>query len=197
MAHMLCPCRKRLWNGCNGKETECYFVESNVLEAHRDDFAFFELQFNNMATEMWKCDVCDRLMVFDNHRNPVSRYMRRVDAESLGQDELARNHRGGVFFSDRLFNDVAQFTNSWHKSECEPEYELFGNPGEPDAGPLFTYRLMEELVFSHAYGRFRNWWYADMYDDLLVLYPPFKVEGAAPKPVKAWSRYDQTWPTEG
>ena len=47
---------------------------------------------------------------------------------------------------------------------------------------------MGELVFSHARGRFRNWWYADMYDDLLVLYPPFKVEGVTPKPVKAWRR---------
>lgn len=94
-------------------------------------------------------------------------------------------------------NDVAQFTDSWHKSEGGPEYELFGNLGEPDSGPLFTYRLMEELVFSHARGRFRNWWYADMYDDLLVLYPPFKVEGVTPKPVKAWRRYDQVWSAEG
>lgn len=56
---------------------------------------------------------------------------------------------------------------------------------------------MGELVFSHARGRFRNWWYADMYDDLLVLYPPFKVEGMTPKPVKAWRRYDQVWTAEG
>ena len=46
MAHLPCPCGNRLWNGCAGEETECYFVENDVLEAHRDDFAFFELQFN-------------------------------------------------------------------------------------------------------------------------------------------------------
>ena len=56
---------------------------------------------------------------------------------------------------------------------------------------------MEELVFSHARGRFRNWWYADMYDDLLVLYPPLKVEEVTPKPVKARRRYDQVWTAEG
>lgn len=115
----------------------------------------------------------------------------------LGQNELAHTRRSRVFFSDQLFNDVAPFTDSWHKSEGEPEYELFGNLGEPDNGLLFTYRLMGELVFSHARGRFRNWWYADMYDDLLVLYPPFKVEGMTPKPVKAWRRYDQVWTAEG
>lgn len=110
---------------------------------------------------------------------------------------LAHTRRSGVFFSDQLFNDVVPFTDSWHKSEGEPEYELFGNLGEPGSGLLFTYRLMGELVFSHARGRFRNWWYADMYDDLLVLYPPFKVEGVTPKPVKAWRHYDQVWSAEG
>lgn len=111
-----------------------------------------------------------------------------------GQDELARCRRSEAFFSDQLFNEIALFTDSWHKSEGEPEYELFGNLGEPDSGLLFTYRLMEERVFSHAHGRFRNWRYADMYDDPLVLYLPFKVEGAAPKPVKALRRHDQVLP---
>lgn len=124
-------------------------------------------------------------------RNPTSTPSRS------GQDELARTRRSGIFFSDQLCNDVAQFTDSWHKSESKPEYELFGNPGEPDTGPLFTYHLMEELAFSHARGRFRDRWYADMYDDLLVLYLPFKVEGAAPKPVRALRRYDQVLPAEG
>lgn len=49
---------------------------------------------------------------------------------------------------------------------------------------------MEELAFSHARGRFCNWRYADMYDDLLVLYLPFKVEGL-PSTLKGRRRYDQ------
>lgn len=124
-------------------------------------------------------------------RNPTS------TPSGSGQDKLAHSHKSGVFFSDQLFNEVAPFTDSWHKLEGEPEYELFGNLGEPDSGLLFTYRLMEERVFSHARGRFHNRWYADMYDDPLALYLPFKVEGAAPKPVKALRRYDQVWTTEG
>lgn len=124
-------------------------------------------------------------------RNPTSTPSRS------GQDELARCRRSGAFFSDQLFNEVALFADSWHKLEDEPEYELFGNLGEPDSGLLFTYRLMEELAFSHARGRFHNWWYADMYDDLLVLYPPSKAEETTPKSVKAWRCYDQVWTTEG
>lgn len=45
------------------------------------------------STEIWKCDICDRMMFFDDPSAPVSRYMRRIDAESLGKDELAREHK--------------------------------------------------------------------------------------------------------
>lgn len=89
MAKLACPCGNVLWNSCDGDEKEYYFVENSVLEAHLDDFAFFELECNTLATEIWKCDICDRMMVFDDPCGPVSRYMRRVDAESLGNDELA------------------------------------------------------------------------------------------------------------
>ena len=36
--------------------------------------------------------------------------------------------------------------------------------------------MMEERIFSHENGRFRNWWYADLYDDLIVFYSPLKDE---------------------
>ena len=57
------------------------FVENGVIEAHRDDFAFFELEYNDLSTEIWKCDVCDRMMLFDGPSAQISRYMRRIDAE--------------------------------------------------------------------------------------------------------------------
>ena len=82
------------------------------------------------------------------------------------------------------------------ESSGEPDYEILGSPGEPDRGPLFTCRLIEEQIFSHENGRFRNWWYADMYDDLLVFYSPLKDEENSPTPVKAWRRYDQVWREE-
>lgn len=193
MAKLACPCGNTLSNSRGGDETLCYFVANSVLEAHIDDFAFFEVKFNDLATEIWKCDVCDRMMVFDNPYGPVSRYMRRIDAESLSEDDLAREHRSGILFSDLLFNDVGSFLSRWRETDGVPDYEMCGNPGEPNRGPLFTYRLMKEKVFSHANGRFRSWWYADMYEDLLVCYPPFKDEKTS-RPVKAWRRYNQVWP---
>lgn len=189
MAKLGCPCGNTLWNGCDGDETQYYFVENNVIEAHLDDFAFFELQYNDLSTEIWKCDVCDRMMVFDDSCDQVSRYMRRIDAESLSSKELDRAHKSGIYFSNLLFNEVDSFVSIWHERNAEPDYETLGNPGEPDRGSLFTCRLMKDIIFSHARGRFRNWWYADMYEDILVFYSPFKDEQDAPKPVKAWRCY--------
>ncbi len=45
---------------------------------------------------------------------------------------------------------------------------------------------MEERIFSHENGRFRNWWYADLYDGLIVFYSPFRDGEKGAAPVKAW-----------
>ena len=79
------------------------------------------------------------------------------------------------------------------KSSGEPDYEILGNPGELERGPLFTCRMMEERIFSHENGRFRNWWYADLYDNLIVFYAPFEDGEKDMVPVKAWRRYNQVW----
>lgn len=53
MAKLTCPCGNVLWNGCDGDETEYYFVDNEVLESHLEDLAFFEVMYNGMSTEMW------------------------------------------------------------------------------------------------------------------------------------------------
>lgn len=196
MAKLACPCGNVIWNGCDGDETVYCFVENRVLDEHPDDFAFFEVQYNGLSTEIWKCDVCDRMMFFDDPCGPVSRYMRRIDVESVGSDELARNHKSGICYNNLLFNEVDSAVSSWHKLYGKAEYDILGNPGEPDRGPLLSCRLAKELVFSNEMGRFRDWWYADMYEDLLVFYSPYMNEEGSPRPVKAWRRYSQVWPKE-
>lgn len=56
--------------------------------------------------------------------------------------------------------------------------------------------MMEERVFSHESGRFRNWWYADLYDDLIVFYTSLKDGKKNAVLVKAWRRYSQVWRSE-
>lgn len=135
MAHLACPCGNSLSNSCDGDEMEYYFVENGVIEAHQDDFAFFELEYNDLSTEIWKCDVCDRMMFFDGPSARVSRYMRRIDAESLGKDELAREHKSGICFNNLLFNEVDWFVGGKHESNGEPDYEILGNPDLSFMGP--------------------------------------------------------------
>lgn len=48
----------------------------------------------------------------------------------------------------------------------------------------------------HENERFRNWWYADLYDDLIVFYSPFRDGEKGAAPVKAWRRYSQVWRSE-
>ena len=93
------------------------------------------------------------MMIFDGPSAPVSRYMRRIDAESLGKNELASAHKSGICFNNLLFNEVGWFVDIKHESSGEPDYEILGNPGDPDRGPLFTCRMMEERIFSHENGR--------------------------------------------
>ena len=114
-----------------------------------------------------------------------------LEAESLGEDELAREHKSGICFSNLLSNEVGWFVDRKHESSGGPDYEILGNPGEPDRGPLFTCRMMEEQILSNENGRFRNWWYADLYDDLIVFYAPFRDGEKGAAPVKAWRRYSQ------
>ena len=59
--------------------------------------------------------------------------------------------------------------------------------------------MMKEQIFSHENGRFRNWWYADLYDDLIVFYSPLKDGDSGDRdaaPAKAWRRYSQVWRSE-
>lgn len=77
------------------------------------------------------------------------------------------------------------FVDSKHEQSGKPDYKILGNPGELDRDPLFTCRMMEERIFNHENGRFRNWWYADLYDNFIVFYSPFRDGEKGAAPVKA------------
>lgn len=187
MARLACPCGNSLWNGYDGEETEYYFVRDEALREHWVDMAFFEMQYNDLGLEIWKCDVCDRMMVFDPPGDHVIRYLLRV-----GTDTLPSRIDGGIdglVWNNLLFNEVdSWFTYYSSRGDC-PEYALFGDEPEVEQKPLLTPEIVSDTVFSHKNGRFRHWWYARMTDSLLVLYSPYDPERKAP--VKAWKRYEQ------
>ncbi len=64
MAILGCHCGARLSNMCDGDELAYYFVSDDILREHWEDMGFFAIQSDRLMIEMWKCDVCDRMMVW-------------------------------------------------------------------------------------------------------------------------------------
>lgn len=83
MAKLGCPCGNQLWNGCDGDETEYDFVPFGVFEANYDSCSFFDLRNEDEGCiNIWKCDMCDRFMVFDTEPK-VTRYMKCICVDDL------------------------------------------------------------------------------------------------------------------
>lgn len=148
----------------------------------------------NLGLEMWKCCICDRLMAFDDPKGSISRYFRRIDAESVTDEALSKERIDGICYNNLFSNDVEDFLVRNDELDYE-SYELYGGARyQPSRGPFFTPDLMKKVIFDREDFRFRNWWHARLYDNLIVLYSPFtEDEDGFAKPVRAWRCYKETW----
>lgn len=71
-----CHCGNCISDSSDNVEVIYYFISDETLKEHWEDFGFFEIQYNELATEMWKCDVCDRMMVFKSLYGYISKFMK-------------------------------------------------------------------------------------------------------------------------
>ena len=55
--------------------------------------------------------------------------------------KITREHKSRICFNNLLLNEVNWFVGSKHERSGKPDYEILGNPGEPDRDPLFTCRI--------------------------------------------------------
>ena len=188
MAHIGCPCGGSISNTSDGDEVEYYFMANEMLREHWTNKAFFDIQYSDLTTEIWKCDICDRMLFFEEGAS-VTRYMKRVDVDTLTDEELSAQHLEGICYNNLLFNEVDRHFTWRNEHNGAPEYNFFGD--KMDGPNLLTPEIMYEEVFSHKNGRFINWWRASLYENLLVFYSPYSNQGD--KPVKAWRKYDQVW----
>lgn len=192
MSHVACPCGASLWDGDDSAEVEYEFVPYESIRAFEGPF--FEIAYKpHMATEMWKCDICDRLMVFDDWDNVITRYMKLIDATTFTLPDEERFVQG-IVYNNLFFNEVDEMTAFWTKDESpfgkKPAYGLIG-PLRQNELPL-TFQVLDKEVLSRANGTFRGWWYARMGQEHLVLYSPHD-KPMVKQPVRVWEHYDQVW----
>ena len=188
MSSMRCHCGNYVSDSSDDVEVIYYFVSDETLKEHWEDFGFFELQYNELATEMWKCDVCDRMMVFKSLYGYVSKFMKQVDVESVSSEDLSKPYVEGLCCNNLLFHALDRhfaYENKYHNA---PEYEFFELELSSEDKPLLTAKVVFEEIFSLKNGKFRDWWFARMYDDCLVLYSPYRNKCS--KPVRVWKVYE-------
>lgn len=106
MAKLGCPCGNVLSNTCDGDETEYDFIPFEVFYKYFDHCSMFSLdQESDKCVNIWKCDMCDRFMVFDEEPH-VTRWMKRIDTDVLPENLQELNCIEGYIYNNLLFNEV-------------------------------------------------------------------------------------------
>ena len=77
MSHTGCPCGNDVRQ--NDLDSVWLFVADSLMDELADSQAFFGLECRaGEKSEVWHCKECDRLIIFDDGRIYVARYMRRT-----------------------------------------------------------------------------------------------------------------------
>lgn len=77
MSHIGCPCGNDVRQ--NDLDNVWLFVADSLMDELADGHAFFGLEYRaGEKSEVWHCKECDRLIIFDDGRIYVTRYMRRA-----------------------------------------------------------------------------------------------------------------------
>lgn len=183
MAKLSCPCGNSISNSHDGFETEYDFISFSLFNKYYDTTSVFSLYGkSDECINIFKCDMCDRFMVFDE-KLFVARYMKRICVDDLPADLSNKPCVEGYIFNNLLFNEVDDhYTREWEISGKAFDYTW----------DYLTPKRIEEEIFSGREGRFRHWWYCRNYTDYIVFYS----EKAMKQPLKAWMRYEQIWKDE-
>lgn len=139
------PAADPISNTSDGDEVEYYFMANEMLREHWTNKAFFDIQYSDLTTEIWKCDICDRMLFFEEGAS-VTRYMKRVDVDTLTDEELSAQHLEGICYNNLLFNEVDRHFTWRNEHNGAPEYNFFGD--KMDGPNLLTPEIMYEEVFQ-------------------------------------------------
>ena len=180
MSRIGCPCGNDVRQ--NDLDSVWLFVADSLMDEMADSQAFFGLECRaGEKSEVWHCKECDRLIILDDDRIYVTRYMRRAfgGTPSVGPDV----HRGVLYNEVLFFDEVDEYlTEKANRGEA-PEYEFFD--AEYACGnPLLTPRIMRKVVFDNPSKSFGDWYRAELSKTSHALFDQNDVAYA--HPLKQW-----------
>ena len=180
ISHIGCPCGNDVRQ--NDFDNVRLFVADSLMDELADSQAFFGLECRaGEKSEVWHCKECDWLIIFNDGRIYVTRYMRRAFEDTLpvGPDV----HRG-VLYNEVLFCDEVDeyLTEKADRGEA-PEYEFF-DAEYARGNPLLTPRIMRREVFDNPSKSFGNWYRAELSKTSLAIFDRYDVAYA--HPLKQW-----------
>lgn len=180
MSHIGCPCGNDVRQ--NDLDSVWLFVADSLMDELADSQAFFGLECRaGEKSEVWHCKECDRLIIFDDDRIYVTRYMRRA---FWGTPPLGPDVHRGVLYNEMLFCDEVDeyLTEKTDRGEA-PDYEFF-DVEYACGNPLLTPRIMRKEVFDNPSKSFGNWYRTELSETSLVIFDQNDVAYA--HPLKQW-----------
>ena len=180
MSHIGCPCGNDVRQ--NDLDSVWLFVADSLMDELADSQAFFGLECRaGEKSEGWHCKECDRLIIFDDDRIYVTRYMRRAFG---GTPPLGPDVHRGVLYNEMLFCDEVDeyLTEKTDRGEA-PDYEFF-DVEYACGNPLLTPRIMRKEVFDNPSKSFGNWYRTELSETSLVIFDQNDVAYA--HPLKQW-----------
>lgn len=180
MSHIGCPCGNDVRQ--NDLDSVWLFVADSLMDELADSQAFFGLECRSgEKSEVWHCKECDRLIIFDDDRIYVTRYMRRAFG---GTPPLGPDVHRGVLYNEMLFCDEVDeyLTEKTDRGEA-PDYEFF-DVEYACGNPLLTPRIMRKEVFDNPSKSFGNWYRTELSETSLVIFDQNDVAYA--HPLKQW-----------
>lgn len=180
MSHIGCPCGNDVRQ--NDLDSVWLFVADSLMDELADSQAFFGLECRaGEKSEVWHCKECDWLIIFDDDRIYVTRYMRRAFG---GTPPLGPDVHRGVLYNEMLFCDEVDeyLTEKTDRGEA-PDYEFF-DVEYACGNPLLTPRIMRKEVFDNPSKSFGNWYRTELSETSLVIFDQNDVAYA--HPLKQW-----------
>ena len=180
MSRIGCPCGNDVRQ--NDLDSVWLFVADSLMDEMVDSQAFFGLECRaGEKSEVWHCKECDWLIIFNDGRIYVTRYMRRA---SGGKPPVGPDARRGVLYNDELFFDeIDRYLSEKTKRGEAPDYEFF-DAKYAEGNPLLTSRIMRREAFDNPSSSFGNWYRAELSKTSLAIFDQNDVAYACP--LKQW-----------